>query len=73
MAAPTRVLIEADTHSLTSNQNTFYVAISRARHHAQIYTDDRDMLPLAMGRQHENTAALDVRARPLEMGDGLCV
>jgi len=45
-----RVLIEADAHSLTANTSTFYVAISRARHHAQIYTDDREMLPLAMSR-----------------------
>lgn len=55
-----RVMIEADAHSLTASVNTFYVAISRARHHAQIYTDDREMLPLAMSRQIENLAALDV-------------
>ena len=55
-----RVLIEADTSSLTSNENTFYVAISRARHHVQIYTDDRDMLPLAMCRQNENASALEL-------------
>lgn len=57
-----RVMIEADAHSLTANVNTFYVAISRARHHAQIYTDDREMLPVAMSRQIENLAALDVQA-----------
>lgn len=66
-----RVLIEADAHSLTASANTFYVAISRARNHAQIYTDDRDMLPLAMSRQNENTAALDVRAKPLEVANEL--
>lgn len=61
-----RVLIEADTHSLTSNEKTFYVGISRARDHAHIYTDDLEMLPLAMGRQNENTAALDVQPKPLK-------
>lgn len=66
-----RVLIEADAHSLTASANTFYVAISRARDHAQIYTDDRDMLPLAMSRQNENTAALDVQAKPLEVENAL--
>ncbi|OEZ51828.1 MobF family relaxase [Duganella sp. HH105] len=66
-----RVLIEADTQSVTSNENTFYVAISRARHHAQIYTDDRDMLPLAMGRQHEHLAALDVPAKRRELENEL--
>ncbi len=66
-----RVLIEADVHSLTASANTFYVAISRARYHAHIYTDDRDMLPLAMSRQNENTAALDVQAKPLEVENAL--
>lgn len=57
-----KVMIEADAHSLTANANTFYVAISRARYHAQIYTDDREMLPMAMSRQIENLAALDVQS-----------
>ena len=65
-----RVFIEADGHSLTANENTFYVAISRARHHAHIYTDDRELLPMAMSRQNENAAALDVQAHTLERGDG---
>lgn len=62
-----RVFIEADTHSLTANENTFYVAISRARHYAQIYTDDRELLPFAMSNEVENEAALDVRVTGLEM------
>lgn len=62
-----RVLIEADAHSLTANENTFYVAISRARYQAHIYTDDRELLPLAMSRQYENEAALDVQSHGLEM------
>lgn len=62
-----RVLIEADAHSLTANENTFYVAISRARNQAQIYTDDRDLLPFAMSREIENEAALDVQSHGLEI------
>nr|WP_315467648.1 MobF family relaxase [uncultured Undibacterium sp.] len=62
-----RVLIEADAHSLTANKNTFYVAISRARHQVHIYTDDRELLPLAMSREYENEAALDVNSHEFEM------
>jgi ATP-dependent exoDNAse (exonuclease V) alpha subunit len=59
-----KVLIEADAHSLTANSNSFYVAISRARLKAQIYTDDREMLSFAMSRQIENLSALDIQ-RPV--------
>jgi hypothetical protein len=55
-----RVLIEADAHSLTAGASTFYVAISRARYNAHIYTDDRELLPFAMDRKFEAEAALDV-------------
>ena len=55
-----QVLIEADSHSLTANQNSFYVAISRARQTAWIYTDDREMLPLAMSREYEKSSALEL-------------
>jgi conjugative relaxase-like TrwC/TraI family protein len=58
-----RVMIEADAHSLTSGRNTFYVAISRARETAKIYTDDREMLPLAMGREMIKESALDLNLR----------
>jgi len=67
-----QVLIEADANSLTASRNLFYVAISRARHTARIYTDDREMLPLAMGREMEKTSALDVRPeRQVEMGESV--
>jgi conjugative relaxase-like TrwC/TraI family protein len=62
-----RVLIEADSHSLTANENTFYVAISRARYQAQIYTDDRELLPFVMSREIENKAVLDVKSLDLEI------
>lgn len=56
-----RVIIEADSNSLTANRATFYVAISRAREMATIYTDDLELLPLTMGRELTKTSALDVR------------
>ena len=55
-----RVMIEADANSLTSNLKSFYVAISRARQTAKIYTDDRELLPLAMSREYEKSSALEL-------------
>lgn len=55
-----RVLIEADTKSLTSAQDNYYVAISRARHEVKIYTDDKEKLPNAMSRVSEKESALDL-------------
>lgn len=67
-----RVLIDADAHSLTASRNSFYVAISRARDIAHIYTDDREMLPAAMSREHERQAALELVAdlHPERQNDG---
>jgi conjugative relaxase-like TrwC/TraI family protein len=56
-----RVLIEADTRSATANESSYYVAISRARDGVTIYTDDKAMLPEAMGREDSKSAALDVK------------
>jgi ATP-dependent exoDNAse (exonuclease V) alpha subunit len=58
-----RVLIEADAHSMTASRSTFYVAISRARQTARIYTDDREILPVAMGREMTKESALDLAQR----------
>jgi ATP-dependent exoDNAse (exonuclease V) alpha subunit len=55
-----RVIIDADTHSATSHEASFYVAISRARTEAWIYTDDRESLPAAMGREDHKASALDI-------------
>lgn len=55
-----RVLIEADTRSLTANESSYYVAISRAREEVTIYTDDKAMLPEAMSREDIKSAALEV-------------
>ena len=62
-----RIIIDADTLSMTSNENTFYVAISRARYHVQIFTDDRESLPLAMSRELVNESALDLALPSLDM------
>jgi ATP-dependent exoDNAse (exonuclease V) alpha subunit len=60
-----RVIVDLDTRSLTTGKDLYYVAISRARHEAQIYTNSRAELPGAIARENIKTAALDVkRARP---------
>ena len=55
-----RVLIDAATKSRTTSQEVYYVAISRARREARIYTDDLPRLPAAVGRQQVKQAALDL-------------
>ena len=55
-----RVLIEADTASATSNENAFYVAISRARSKVEVYTDDKYQLPESMGRENVKESALEL-------------
>ncbi len=61
-----RVFIEADTASLTSNQSTFYVALSRARSEVVIFTDDAEHLAPSMARSHAKFSALEVK--PLDIG-----
>lgn len=71
-----RVLINADAFSRTSKVDVFYVAISRARHAATIYTNALDKLPQAVARREEKSAALDLipkkqyeqKIRPAELG-----
>ena len=59
-----RVLIEAQTTSRTTARDVYYVAITRARHEARIYTDDLGRLPAAVARENRKDAALDlVRGR----------
>lgn len=53
-----RVLIDADAASAVTNAALYYVSISRARSEVQIYTDDRSLLPQAMGRREEKQTAL---------------
>jgi conjugative relaxase-like TrwC/TraI family protein len=61
-----RVLIDVDTHSLTSNRAVFYVAISRPREHLGIYTNDRSKLPEVVAREPKKYAALELRDESLE-------
>jgi conjugative relaxase-like TrwC/TraI family protein len=55
-----RVLIDANSRSLTTAKDVYYVAISRARHEARIYTDDAKQLPAAIARENVKLAALDL-------------
>jgi conjugative relaxase-like TrwC/TraI family protein len=55
-----RVLIDAGTKSRTTGKDVYYVAISRARQEARIYTDDRSKLPLAVAREHAKHAAMEL-------------
>ncbi len=56
-----RVLVEANTKSLTSNRAVFYVAISRPRHDITLFTDDASNLAAAMSRELKKYAALELR------------
>lgn len=56
-----RVMIDANTKSLTSNRAVFYVAISRPRHELTIYTDSRAKLADTMAREPKKFAALELR------------
>ncbi|MFG0229440.1 MobF family relaxase [Achromobacter sp. 413638] len=55
-----RVLINAESFSRTTQKDVYYVAISRARHRAEIYTNDASKLSEAISRLEQKTAALDI-------------
>lgn len=55
-----RVLIDAKTTSRTTAQDVYYVAISRARHAATIFTESLKKLPDAVARINEKSAALEL-------------
>lgn len=56
-----RVLVDANTKSLTSNRAVFYVAISRPRNEITLFTDDASKLAAAMSREPKKFAALELR------------
>lgn len=56
-----RVLVDANTKSLTSNRAVFYVAISRSRNDLTLFTDDASKLAAAMSREPKKFAALELR------------
>lgn len=55
-----RVFINAETNSRTTAKDVHYVAISRARNEAVIFTDDKKKLPQAISRENAKHAALDL-------------
>ena len=55
-----RVLVHLDTKfEKTIGSESFYVAISRARHEARLYVDDRSKLTLAIGRSRQKLYGLE--------------
>lgn len=74
-----RVLVNANAESRTTAKDVHYVAISRARHEARIYTDSIHKLPAAIMRENIKHAALDLardrsgflgdRSRPAALGE----
>ncbi|MHC5208920.1 MobF family relaxase [Pseudomonas chlororaphis] len=53
-----RVMISVNTKSRTTSLNLFYVAISRARLEARIYTDALAGLPEAIAKRYDKSTAL---------------
>lgn len=65
-----RALIALDTRSRTTSLNLYYVAISRARLEARVYTDSVKGLPNAIARRFEKSTALAIqRERQLQRGN----
>jgi AAA domain/UvrD-like helicase C-terminal domain len=66
-----RVLVHVDTDRVGEqlvNRRLAYVAISRGRHDAQIYTNDKTRLASALDRDVAHRSALDVAAEPARAG-----
>lgn len=62
-----RALIALDTKSRTTSMNLYYVAISRARYEARVYTNSVKELPAAIARRFDKTTALAIqRERELQ-------
>ncbi|SAL60175.1 MobF family relaxase [Caballeronia humi] len=56
-----RALIALDTRSRTTSMNLYYVAITRARHEARIYTNAINELPAAIARRFDKSTALAIQ------------
>ena len=62
-----RAMIALDTSSRTTSLNLYYVAISRAKHEARVYTNSVAALPAAIARRFDKTTALSIqRERTLQ-------
>jgi ATP-dependent exoDNAse (exonuclease V) alpha subunit len=57
-----RVIVNADSMRSAKlvNQPQFYVSISRARHYAQVFTNDLQTLERAVGRNPSKKVAMEV-------------
>jgi len=65
-----RALIAIDTRSRTTSMNLYYVAISRARYEARVYTNSLKELPAAVARRFDKSTALAIqRERQLQRRD----
>lgn len=65
-----RALIALDTKSRTTSMNLYYVAISRARYEARVYTNSLKELPAAIARRFDKSTALAIqRERQLQRRD----
>lgn len=63
------VMYDADSRSPTTTREVFYVAISRAKERAAIYTNNLAGLPAAVARATQKHGALDLaRVRPGQAG-----
>lgn len=65
-ATADRVLIHIDSETAGANlldSRLAYVAVSRARHDAQIFTNDAESLGMKLDRDHSHSAAVDGAAK----------
>jgi len=58
-----RVLYNAESHSRTTAQDTYYVSISRERHSVKVFTNDEAKLPETVTRERTKGLAIDLAAR----------
>jgi ATP-dependent exoDNAse (exonuclease V) alpha subunit len=66
-----RVLVHLDTKfEKTIGSESFYVAISRARHEARLYVDDQSRLALAVGRSQQKLYGLEALEFAPSAGSG---
>lgn len=56
-----RVFMDVDTRRRTTAADTFYVALSRARIEARVFTDDLQRLPAALTRDNTKISALELQ------------
>lgn len=55
-----RTFINAESYSRTTQRDVYYVAISRARHRTEVFTDNAGKLTAAVNRYEQKEAAKDI-------------